>query len=205
MAENISLPLLFPTMDDVRRTQGVFSSLSQLYSSPQIRRILTEENVTMNNHKQGISPETFLSDRGITSLFHATSTNIDSTGRPFISTIESFTMPFFATQYHPEKNNFEYANAYPNEDVPFETINHSQNAVYVSQHLANFFVSQTRKNKFGRYSLVERYPLVFSYPMKRGQRFEQIFIIPPVQQSLAHSNGTVSTLSYLRGSLASIK
>ena len=35
-AENVSLPLLFPTLEDTRRTGGIFSTLSQLYSSTEI-------------------------------------------------------------------------------------------------------------------------------------------------------------------------
>lgn len=199
VAENMSLPLFFPTMDDVRRTEGILSSLSQIYSSPEIRKILSEENVTMNNHKNGISPDTFLSDQGITSLFHATSTNFDSMGRPFISTIESFIMPFYGTQFHPEKNNFEYANASPLSDIPFENINHSQNAVFVSQHLANFFVSQTRKNKSGKYDLLDRHPLVISYNITHGLKFEQIYIIPSMAWS--REGKMLESSSFLRGSV----
>jgi len=203
-AENISLPLLFPTVEDVRRTEGIFSSLSQLYSSIEVRKILSEENVTMNNHHQGISPEAFLSDQGITSLFHATSTNVDASGRPFISTIESFILPFYGTQYHPEKNNFEYANASPLADIPYENINHSENAIYVSQHLANFFVRQTRKNNLGRYNLTDRHPLIMTYNVTHGLKFEQIYVIPSashwVSREMSDLLTSSSSSSLLRGS-----
>jgi gamma-glutamyl hydrolase len=204
VAENISLPLYFPDVEDVRRTQGVFSSLSQIYSSPHIRQILSTENLTMNNHKQGISPQAFMSDHGVTSMFHATSTNWDAHGRPFISTIESFIMPFYATQYHPEKNNFEYGTL-PDADVPYENINHSPNAIYISQHLSNFFVSQTRKNSSGKYEKVDRHPLIYKYNMTEGIKFEQIYLIPSAETWDIEYRLSVNEISFLRGSMLKIK
>ena len=41
------------------------------------------------------------------------STNIDEDGLEFISTLEAKTYPFYATQFHPEKNTFEWAPKYP--------------------------------------------------------------------------------------------
>merc|ERR1712183_490038 len=100
-AENISLPLYF--------TEDSFNN-SQLFLNSHIRQIATQ-NVTMNNHQRGISPEAFVSDRLLSSMFKIISTNIDRLGKPFVSTIEAknTTMfPFYGVQWHPEKNNFEF-------------------------------------------------------------------------------------------------
>ena len=134
----------------------------------------------MNNHRHGIEPDIFLKDEGLTSFFHMTSTNVDRRGRSFVSTIESIHpshYPYYATQYHPEKNEFEYA-TYPGTNIPYESINHSEKAIYASFSLAEFFVRQLRKNKSGSYTLVDRHPLIYTYPMKHGLSFEQIFLIP---------------------------
>ena len=169
-AENISLPLLLVS-EDYTETK------SQLYNSPELIHIFTQNNITMNNHRNGIEPKVFLSDGGLTSLFQITSTNVDRKGRSFVSTIESLQYPYYATQYHPEKNEFEFS-TYPGTNIPYESINHSEEAIHASFSLAEFFVRQLRKNKSGSYTLAERHPLVYTYPMKHSLSFEQIFLIP---------------------------
>ena len=42
--------------------------------------------------------------------------------------------PFYGVQWHPEKNSFEWTSA--------EGINHSKQAVLVTQYVADFFVNQ---------------------------------------------------------------
>lgn len=46
--------------------------------------------------------------------------------------------PIFGTQWHPEKNGFEWR---VNSTIP-----HTTNAVQVMQYMANFFVEQARQN-----------------------------------------------------------
>ncbi len=46
----------------------------------------------------------------------------------------AFDYPFYAIQFHPEKNGFEWTTK---EDIP-----HSESAVSVMQALANFFVQE---------------------------------------------------------------
>jgi gamma-glutamyl hydrolase len=46
--------------------------------------------------------------------------------------------PITATQWHPEKNAFEW--------VTYLHIPHSPDAIEVTQEVANFFVSEARKN-----------------------------------------------------------
>ena len=41
------------------------------------------------------------------------SVNHDNEGTEFISAMEAKEFPFFATQFHPEKNSFEWADGYP--------------------------------------------------------------------------------------------
>lgn len=50
----------------------------------------------------------------------------------FITTGKKY--PIFGTQWHPEKCQFEW--------TPKEVIDHSADAVFVGQYMANFFVNQ---------------------------------------------------------------
>jgi len=179
-AENISLPLIFPTEEDVMNSNGVFSIESLLYPEISQRQVLSSSNITMNNHHKGVTPNDFISEKKLASLFKITSTSIDRDGSPFVSTIESFQMPLYGTQYHPEKHNFEHG-LLPNTTLPYEATNHSADAVALSIHLAFFFVGRVRKNT-QRYDLVDRHPFVYQYEIKSDViGFEQIYIIPSAQ------------------------
>lgn len=192
-ATNISLPLHFShsSRDD---KWWVSTEKSKLYKSNKIREILAHQNVTMNNHERGLDPQMFKSDYGLTTLFRIVSTNIDQNGRPFVSTVESHTYPFYGVQYHPEKNAFEFG-LYPGTEIPYEAINHSDDAIYISFALAEFFVQETRKNKSGKYTLVQRHPLIYSYEMKSSLEFEQIFIILKAKHWKKENNNEIIPLS----------
>ena len=201
-SENITLPLIFPTEQNELDSDGVYSIESALFpASSTIRKSASTHNITMNNHMQGITPLHFLNSSALTDFFHITSTSMDRMGRPFVSTIESKRYPIYATQYHPEKNNFEfglmhsgYSNRHKNNyklrlfsssslssyysDEAYEAIDHSEAAVELSMKLALFFVRQVRRSTNGIYNMVQRHPVVYQYPMIRGRGFEQIFLIP---------------------------
>jgi len=180
-AHNISLPLIFPTNEDVVNSNGVFSVESLLYPHISQRQTLSSANITMNNHVKGIKPRDFIAEKKVSSLFKITSTSVDRDGITFISTIESFQMPLYGVQYHPEKHNFEYGLTI-NGTLPYLAINHSEDAVALSMHLAFFFVNRVRKN-VKRYNMRERHPFVYQYEMisDYDQDFEQVYIIPSTQ------------------------
>jgi gamma-glutamyl hydrolase len=176
-AENISLPLL-----NVRPVE--------LYFHPTIRSIVESQSVTLNNHHQGIEPAHFVHYPGLTDHFYVTSTNVDVQGRPFVSTIEPQDpgrLPIYGVQYHPEKNAFEYA-TYPHTNIPYEAINHSSDGIQFALYLAQFFVSKVYEfwdksvDDSGasrhEYTLVDRHPYVYTYPIATGVKFEQVYIIP---------------------------
>jgi gamma-glutamyl hydrolase len=192
-SENISLPLLFPSEQDVIDSNGVYSASSQLYPLlTSTRTTVATTNITMNNHHMGIEPNHFMNNENLTNMFHITSTNYDRNGRPFVSTIEAKDYPIYGTQYHPEKNNFEFGLMHhvggsstgnsPSvgyySDEPYESINHSIEAVELSMTLALFFIGQVRRSTSGTYGLVKRHPTIYHYPMELGKSFEQIFLIP---------------------------
>ena len=76
-------------------------------ASSSTMKILSTENVTMNNHHYGIYTEHFYENEVLNGFFDVLSTNNDRYGDNFISTIESKKYPIYGTQWHPEKNPFE--------------------------------------------------------------------------------------------------
>jgi gamma-glutamyl hydrolase len=171
-AENVSLSLL--------NVQPV-----GLYSAQDIYKIVTVQNVTMNNHQNGITPDRFHQDEDLSRLWQITSINTDLHGRPFVSTIEPIYpdhFPFYGVQYHPEKNAFEYA-TYPDTNIPYEAIDHSAAGITLSMYTANFFVDLARQNlrQNGRehsYTKEGKYPPIYTYPIRVGLGFEQIYLVP---------------------------
>jgi len=158
------------------------ASTSFLFHDETIRAVAADvsKNVTMNNHQNGIDPASFQNNMALSSMFDMLSTNVDRKGRGFVSSMEAKFYPFYGVQFHPEKNNFEYG-TYPGTDIPYEAIHHSSDAIAVSFYMAQLFVDEARRNTQHVYSGdVELFPSVWSYEMRSGVDFEQIFLIPNI-------------------------
>ncbi|CAI5516310.1 unnamed protein product [Closterium sp. Naga37s-1] len=98
---------------------------------------LEKENLTMENHKYGLTPETFNADEGLSSFFNILTTTADEDGKEYISTVEAKRYPFTALQWHPEKNAYEWGNPiFP----------HSSDAVQITHAAGTFFASEARKS-----------------------------------------------------------
>ncbi|GMI15571.1 hypothetical protein TrLO_g14937 [Triparma laevis f. longispina] len=136
-AENISLALDFE--DDIEDSRvmpegGVQTDLAGNYE------------ITMNMHAHGVATEDWLANEHLTDTFNLISTNDDLDGKNFVSTIESKSADkaIYATQWHPEKNNFEYGAV--DNDQAYLSTSHSAEAVRLSFELAAFFVGEARKS-----------------------------------------------------------
>ena len=65
------------------------------------------------------------------------STNTDTNGIEYVSTVEFKKKPFFGTQWHPEKVQFEWID---------DAIPHDQVAQFVSKKVSQMFVDQAQMN-----------------------------------------------------------
>lgn len=133
--------------------------------------------VTMNNHQQGVTPAAFAASDALTKTFSVLSTNADRTGRAFVSTVEGKAMPVWAAQWHPEKNIFEQGAVLP-EGYPYEVVQHTLEAVMVSQYFANFFVAQCRESTHAFASAEEEWgSLIYRYTtsLAYAPAFEQVY------------------------------
>ena len=153
-AYNLSIPL---DLKSAAYSSKLFSNAGR-----DLMNILGTEPVTMNNHHYGIWTDHWESTESLTSFFDVLSTNKDRNGDEFISTIVAKNYPIFGSQWHPEKNTFEWGlNA---DGTPKEAINHSPDAVAAAQYMANFFVQQARMNthKFAN-TADEKAALIWNY------------------------------------------
>ena len=123
-SENYPVPLV-PVNAEAFGMSRMFGGMPS-----ELVKAITTENVTMNNHGAGVLPSDFMAILGGT--VEMLSTNVDRRGTAFVSTYEAKANPFYGTQWHPEKNGFEWNSK---EQIP-----HSANAVSVMQWVGNFFV-----------------------------------------------------------------
>ena len=120
-------------------TESYSKSRFGLSSPDDIDLILSEQNVTINFHNWCLTPENFTKLETLKDFWNVLSTNYDENEIQFISMMEAKHYPFWAVQYHPEKNMFEWTEKYPN-------IPHTQDAVHVAAFHSEFFVEVDHHN-----------------------------------------------------------
>ncbi|XP_044163182.1 gamma-glutamyl hydrolase-like [Acropora millepora] len=149
---------------------------SRLFGSApeEIITFLMTKDVTFNHHQHCVSTDEYHNNQALKKFYRLLSTNRDKEGKKqFVSTIEAYDYPFYGTQWHPEKNSFEWTS--------LEAINHSKEAVLVTQYVANFFVDQARLSghrfadkKEEENALIYQHAPVFCLPEITA--FEQCYI-----------------------------
>ena len=161
-SSNLSLPL----------------NLSQGYHNSRMFRDIPEDlanslvPITMHSHYFSITEKTFSKSQKLKDFFKVLSRNKDRKGVEFVSTFEAKIYPFYGTQWHPEKNSFEWV---PDESIPHEAI-----SVKAAQYMSNFFVNEARysKHKF-RTIEEEQSAIIYNYcPIYTGNisTFQQCYI-----------------------------
>jgi len=102
---NLELPLIFTD-------EGVDSRIMKhaKETNPKYILKLMEENLTLNNHMMGLSPEKFKQSKLLSNFYKIVSYNYDRKGKQFVSTIEGIDYPFYGVQWHPERDivNMQY-------------------------------------------------------------------------------------------------
>lgn len=129
-ASDISLPLNYT---DAAPTSRMFNGISE-----NLYKAIGSEGITYNHHNYGVGIDTYNKEPSLKDFFKILSVNNGLNGKTFVSTVEAFDYPIYGTQWHPEKNNFEYNTE---ENIP-----HSETAIQASLYMSNFFVNEARKN-----------------------------------------------------------
>ncbi|KAK4803457.1 hypothetical protein SAY86_003274 [Trapa natans] len=123
------------TLDFVRNS-SIEGTVFQRFPSDLLKKLSTD-CLVMQNHHYGISPGKLLANPYLSSFFKVLTTSTDRDNEVYVSTVQARNYPITAFQWHPEKNAFEWG---------LSTIPHSDDAIQVTQHVANFFVSEARKS-----------------------------------------------------------
>lgn len=146
---------------------------------PDLLKKLSTDCIVMQNHHYGISPKTLQENHDLSSFFKILTTSTDEDDKVYVSTVHAYSYPVTAFQWHPEKNAFEWG-------LPM--IPHSEDAIQVTQHIANFLVSEARKslNRPPIQDVLDN--LIYNYSPtfcgKAGKGYDEVYIF--TQPSLAH-------------------
>ena len=172
-SESLSLPL------DLTAAAGSSPFISSL--SPDVRANLATKNITSNLHHDGVTPAAFAGTNLFTS-FNVLSTNVDRKGKKFVSTIEHRSLPIAATQWHPERPQFEFKAG--------TGINHSATAVSAMQEVANYFVGLARQSSHSFDSEAEMLrSLIFNTPPVWMGNSELVYLFAPQAEGSNHTSG----------------
>ncbi|XP_021769784.1 gamma-glutamyl hydrolase 2-like isoform X1 [Chenopodium quinoa] len=149
---------------------GVKGTVFQSFP-PELLRKLSTDCLVMQNHKFGISPETLQGNQLLSNFFDIITTSTDRDDKVYVSTAKAQHYPITGFQWHPEKNAFEWG---------YAMIPHSEDAVQVTQNVANFFISEARKspNRPPAQDVLNNLIYNFSptYCGKQGKGYDEVYI-----------------------------
>eukprot|EP00730_Choanoeca_flexa_P001301 TRINITY_DN10575_c0_g1_i1.p1 TRINITY_DN10575_c0_g1~~TRINITY_DN10575_c0_g1_i1.p1 ORF type:complete len:328 (+),score=74.16 TRINITY_DN10575_c0_g1_i1:1-984(+) len=136
------------------------SATSRFFQSltPGTLTTLRDQNVTSNLHHDGIEPSVYTSGQypELASFFEVLSINHDRAGKPFVSTVEAKQYPIYATQWHPERPQFEW--------VVARNINHDVDAIVAMADVSHILTRAVRANdQYFRNKQLEDKLLIYHY------------------------------------------
>lgn len=175
VSKNMSLLIDVDGANDVAKTINVTEEgLEGLYAnmdSHLLHKIQTE-NLSYYHHKHTPDPKAFTTNANLKSNFSVAAWTLDSEGEQYAAMVQGKVYPFTGTQFHPEKNTFEWATG--------TAIPHSLEAVMSQQHYAYYFVNQTLKSKHG-FGSVEELGGSWIYKqqakhLSKDSDFEQVYL-----------------------------
>jgi len=174
-ARNIALPL---DLAPAATTSRLFGSMDE-----SLVDALSKQNITFNSHSHGLLLSEYDNNAELNSFFQVLTTNVAtaSGGEVFVSTMEAYKYPFYGTQWHPEKNNFEWSL----KEGSYTGTPHSSNAVRASIETAAFFVQEARKSGH-TFPEEEQSRLIYSAPiLYTGPNwvYDQIYVFDPIGKS----------------------
>lgn len=176
-AEQLFLPLEF--------TKGAEKSALLQAMSPAMLKSLRTNNLTANLHSESLLLETVTTSATLTLAVNVLATNVDREGKRFVSLMQGRELPFYAAQFHPEKNGYEFDQAWDSKATEI----HKDAGIEMAQYFASAFVRRSRENKhiasdasWLQAKLIYNFaPLYTSKVLPGRNLWEQAYIFPPSQ------------------------
>ncbi|KAI4333537.1 hypothetical protein L6164_018329 [Bauhinia variegata] len=138
---------------------------------PDLLKKLSTDCLVMQNHRYGLSPGRLLNNQKLSSFFEIVTTCADENDKVYVSTVRSRNYPVTGFQWHPEKNAFEWSSS---------RIPHTEDAIRVTQYVANFLVSEARKSTTRPLAQEVLDNLIYNYiPTyggKAGRGYDEVYL-----------------------------
>jgi gamma-glutamyl hydrolase len=144
---------------------------SRLMGNPQGSQVirLFHQDIAFFSHENGISPATY-GNSSLSDFFSIVGIGYDHNNTAYVALTEAKHYPVYTSQFHPEKNRFEWN---LEQDIP-----HSPPAVLMSTYFANFFISEARRNSlhFASEAVLKGRLIENTPPYYLDANFEQIYV-----------------------------
>lgn len=140
-ANDLSLKLEFVDRGEMFRPQNYANLTQDSDFSGQVVKALETRNLTYHFHHFCITDES-LRVAKLDKFYRPLAYSRDANGLKFVTIFEAKDYPFYGVQFHPEKAPFEFRILSHQKHIP-----HSRDAIAISRYFADFFISQTLRNK----------------------------------------------------------
>jgi gamma-glutamyl hydrolase len=143
-AHNFSLLITIPTALGDDTNKDIFLTTAGLSSEmfanmdADLLAALPVEKLAYFHHSYTPDPQAWISNIFLANNFSVTTITNNTGTKTYAASVGGKIFPAFGSQFHPEKNTFEWR---VNTSIP-----HSPDAIRFQQYFANFFVNQTRKS-----------------------------------------------------------
>lgn len=109
------------------------SNFKNYFGDVALTNLMSKEPLFYFNHKFGFYPETFKRNKILNQKYRIVAKTMTRGKREIIAFVESVKYPFYASQYHPEKIEYEVHSK--------SSINRSEHAKEMARQLAQFFIN----------------------------------------------------------------
>jgi gamma-glutamyl hydrolase len=141
---------------------GISSSRIMGNASASVKHTLRTQPVTINLHHYSAYTSTVENPGSkLHEFFSVVANNYDSQGTKFVSMIEARKYPFYGTQFHGEKNAYEWSQGWEKNDTAKEA--HGAGAVEAMQYLGSFFVDSARQSSHVWNDQAPVAPLIYAF------------------------------------------
>jgi len=158
-----------------------------------LKHSISERPWTFHMHQRGVSPKAFAESPKLSEAWHVLATSRDRRGQEFISLVQAQEgLPFFASQFHPEKNAHEFEEP-ENASIDGSLPVHSAGAIEAMGRFGASFVDRARsfrrfgftKDEFWKWSIT-KWPMTLAESTKGAEwlpKHMQLFYFPPWNNS----------------------
>jgi len=106
--------------------------------TPELFDMLETGDLVWLWHEYGLNPQDFYKSEVLSEHFEIVVLANDTNNKTFVAQFKGKKLPFYLSQFHPEKPAFDMMGS--------PTIPHSPEALVIAQNYGNYFVNQARKN-----------------------------------------------------------